>query len=179
MAFIKLIEKDEVDDSIRSLYEMMESSYGFTPNILKTIAHCPDLLNSFVPFWVSAYVSPTIGQRFRSLAALGTANAHHCAYCISHMSSTAKKAGLSNEEIQATTFDSNSNILDERESLIVEYANVLTKDSNGVTAALRNRLKKNFTDAEIVNITLIIGLYNFTGRFLKALEIDIEDVFSK
>jgi len=65
----------------------------------------------------------------------------------------------------------------EREKLIVEYATTLTKDTGGVTDELRTRLKNQFTDAELVNLTLVIGLYNLTGRFLRALNIEVEDVF--
>ena len=64
-----------------------------------------------------------------------------------------------------------------RERCIVEYASTLTKDSGGVTDELLQKMKNCFTDAELVNLTMVIGLYNLTGRFLKALRIDIEDVF--
>jgi hypothetical protein len=30
-----------------------------------------------------------------------------------------------------------------------------------------------------VNLTLVIGLYNLTGRFLRSLNIEVEDVFQK
>lgn len=180
MAIIKLVEEKEVkNDEIKQVFELIESNYGFIPNILKAIAHCPDLLNTFVPFWASAYISPTIGPRYRSLAALGTARAHNCNYCVSHMTVSALNAGLTNAEIEATSLPNRFSILSPKEQLIVEYAYTLTKDANGVTDDLRKRLKANFSDAELVNLTLVIGLYNLTGRFLKALKIDLEEKFSK
>jgi alkylhydroperoxidase family enzyme len=89
------------------------------------------------------------------------------------------KAGLTGVEIAATTLDNCDALPNEREKLIVEYATTLTKDTNGVTDDLRARLKDQFNDAELVNLTLVIGLYNLTGRFLRSLNIEVEDVFQQ
>jgi uncharacterized peroxidase-related enzyme len=176
MAAVKLIEKHEAQSDTASILKMVEREYGLVPNILKAIANCPELLSSFVPFWAKLYISPSIGPRYRALAALGTAKAHDCKYCISHMSVSALKVGLTKHEIGAIGLSNSCQVLDEKEQLIVEYASVLTKDSGGVADELLARLKERFNDAELVNLTLLIGLYNLTGRFLKALRIDIEDV---
>ncbi|MFD0391942.1 carboxymuconolactone decarboxylase family protein [Streptomyces nogalater] len=79
----------------------MEKEYGFVPNILRAMAHCPDLLQAFVPFWAQVYSSPVIGSRLRALAALGTAKAQECTYCIAHMSASARRAGMDENEIRA------------------------------------------------------------------------------
>ncbi|MCV3216581.1 carboxymuconolactone decarboxylase family protein [Plectonema radiosum NIES-515] len=178
MAAIKLLEKHEVDNEAATILEMVERDYGLVPNILKAIANCPELLTSFVPFWAKLYISPSVGPRYRALAALGTAKAHDCKYCVSHMSASALKVGLTQLEINAIGLPSSNEILNEKEQLIVEYAFVLTKDSGGVTDELLGKLKENFNDAELVNLTLLIGLYNLTGRFLKALRIDIEETMT-
>ncbi|MFD0391943.1 carboxymuconolactone decarboxylase family protein [Streptomyces nogalater] len=65
------------------------------------------------------------------------------------------------------------------ESLILELADALTKDPDGTTDELRERLRSTFSESEIVNIVLAIGTYNLTSRFLKALSIDVEDVFAE
>ena len=177
MAIVKLLEKHEMDPAVSEILDQVEKLYGFTPNILKALANCPQLLTTFVPFWGGIYVSDAIGPRYRALAALGTAKAHDCQYCIAHMSVTARKAGLTEAEIDAAGRPDDNRTLDERERCIVEYASTLTKDSGGVTDELLQKMKNCFTDAELVNLTMVIGLYNLTGRFLKALRIDIEDVF--
>lgn len=178
MAVVKLIEKQETQEDVSHIFEMVEKQYGFVPNILKAIANCPDLLKSFVPFWASVYFSPDVGQRYRALAALGTAKTHDCKYCVAHMSASAKKAGLTNAEIEATGSFINHSILTQKEELIIEFASILTKDSGGVSDELLARMKSHFNDSELVNLALIVGVYNLTGRFLKSLRIDIEDIFN-
>jgi alkylhydroperoxidase family enzyme len=45
----------------------------------------------------------------------------------------------------------------------------MSRDSSGVSDEMLRKLKDHFTDAELVNLTFVVGLYNLTGRLLKAL----------
>ncbi|MEU6586870.1 carboxymuconolactone decarboxylase family protein [Nocardia sp. NPDC046763] len=178
MALIDLLDDDSVAPEISKLFDDVRGEYGFVPNILRAMAHCPDLVTVFVPLWAQIYKSPTIGSRLRALAALGTAKAQECTYCVAHMTASAKRAGVPDEQIVAigdpaavrTAFD-------EREALILETADALTTDPDGVTAELKTRLLSEFRPDEVVNIILAIGMYNLTSRFLKALSIDVESIF--
>ena len=179
MSTVKLVQNVEATGKVEQVFNAVEQQYGFVPNILKAIANCPDLLATFAPFWGAIYTSPVISARDRAIAALATARSHNCNYCVSHMSASAMKAGMSGLEIAATTLAGCDALPSERDKLIVEYATTLTKDTGGVTDELRTRLKSEFSDAELVNLTLVIGLYNLTGRFLRALNIEVEDVFQR
>ncbi|MEM9489949.1 MAG: carboxymuconolactone decarboxylase family protein, partial [Myxococcota bacterium] len=177
MSVVKLLNNDEVTPEVKELLGRVEAEYGFVPNILKAIAHCPELLTTFVPFWATVYRSPTIGAQLRALAALGTAKAQQCDYCLSHMTVSARRAGLSSDQIDAVgpdLADLGVDLFDEREATLVEYADALTRDPKNVSAELKEKLKSKFSDAELVNITLAIGLYNLTSRFLNGLEVDVE-----
>ncbi|MFZ1010697.1 MAG: carboxymuconolactone decarboxylase family protein [Candidatus Sulfotelmatobacter sp.] len=173
MAAIKLVDPSEANGQVAFIFQKVEQQYGFTPNILKAIANCPDLLATFVPFWAAIYESPAIGPRLRAIAALATARAHDCNYCVSHMSASALKAGMTPAEIAAT--GPNGRLAEEKELLAVEFAHALTRNTSGVSDEMLRKLKAYFTDAELVNLTLVVGLYNLTGRLLTALRIDVED----
>ncbi|MEU9607615.1 carboxymuconolactone decarboxylase family protein [Streptomyces sp. NPDC048057] len=179
MAFVELQQDRDAAPEVGAVFDRVREEYGFVPNILRAMAHCPDLLQAFVPFWGQVYASPAIGPRLRALAALGTAKAQECTYCVAHMSASARRAGMDEQEISAVG-DSvvQARVFDPREGLILELADRLTQDPDGTTDELRKQLREVFTDAEIVNIVLAIGTYNLTSRFLKALAIDVEDIFS-
>ncbi|WP_112263247.1 carboxymuconolactone decarboxylase family protein [Lentzea terrae] len=178
MALVDMLGERNVPPEVAQLFQAVEREYGFVPNILRVMAHCPDLVTVFVPLWAQVYKSPSIGPRLRALAALGTAKAQDCTYCVAHMTASARRAGVAEEQISAV-----GDLLDvreafeDREALILETADVLTRDPDGVTDELRARLTAEFGADEIVNIVLAIGMYNLTSRFLKALAIDVESVF--
>ncbi|HEU4727128.1 MAG TPA: carboxymuconolactone decarboxylase family protein [Kofleriaceae bacterium] len=177
---MKLLASDELPAEVGELFRRVEAEYGFVPNILKAMAHCPELVTTFVPFWATVYRSPTIGSKLRALAALGTASAQRCDYCMSHMTVSARRAGFTAEQIAAIGPGRRSaELFDEREAAVVEYADALTLHPKDVPANLKARLRKLFSDAELVNITVAIALYNLTSRFLNGLEVDVEALFDK
>ena len=179
MPLVELLDPDEAPAAVADIFRRVGEEYGFVPNILRAMAHCPDLLTVFVPLWGQVYSSPTIGARLRALAALGTARAQDCTYCVAHMSASARRAGLDGDEIGAIgNALSERNVFSEREALILELASDLTKDPDAVDDAMRERLRGEFSQSEIVNIVLAVGMYNLTSRFLKALDIGVEDIFT-
>jgi AhpD family alkylhydroperoxidase len=117
------------------------------------------------------YRSPTIGPRLRAIAALATARAHDCEYCISHMTASGLKAGMTFQELSCVA---PGRMSDAREATVVEFADALTRNSAGVTDALLERMREYFTEPELVNLTVVVGLYALTGRFLKAMRIDVD-----
>ncbi|MBN9755821.1 hypothetical protein Ae406Ps2_0547c [Pseudonocardia sp. Ae406_Ps2] len=175
---VGLLPDADLPEGLAPLFEAVRAEYGFVPNILRALAHCPDLTSAFVPLWAEVYRSPTIGPRLRALAALGTATTQECTYCIAHMSASARRAGIGEMQIGAIgDAIAVAEVFDDGEALVLEVADALTRDPDGVTEDLRARLRARFSEAEIVNIVLAVGMYNLTSRFLKALEIGVEDVF--
>lgn len=179
MALVELLEPTEASTEVAPVLQRVAEEYGFVPNILRAMAHCPDLLTAFVPLWGEVYRSPTIGARLRALAALGTAKAQACTYCVAHMTASARRAGLAEQEISVVGDASvERSVFTDREALVLELADVLTKDPDRTSDEMRARLRAEFNESEIVNIVLAIGMYNLTSRFLKALSIDVEEIFA-
>jgi len=179
VATVELLSEDAVPPKVAHLFDAVRQEYGFVPNILRAMAHCPDLLTVFVPLWGQVYRSPTIGPRLRALAALGTAKAQDCTYCVAHMTESARRAGIGEIEIGAVgSLADERAVFADRDALILEVADALTRDPDGVTGELRDRLTAEFTPEEMVNIVLAVGMYNLTSRFLKALSIDVEAIFT-
>jgi len=53
------------------------------------------------------------------------------------------------------------------------YAERMTRDAHTVTEEVFAGLKKHYSDAEIVELTSVIGLANYWNRFTTALRIDL------
>ena len=56
-----------------------------------------------------------------------------------------------------------------RERLAIEYAEQVTRDANRVPNELFARLRENFSDPEIVELTFLTGLITMLNRFNNAL----------
>jgi len=65
----------------------------------------------------------------------------------------------------------------ERERLAVEYAELITRDSNAIPNAFFERLRAAFTDSEIVGLTFHTGFITMLNRFNNALQVRYRDDF--
>jgi len=65
----------------------------------------------------------------------------------------------------------------ERERLAVEYAELMTRDSNRVPDAFFARLRSAFTDSKIVELTFHTGFITMLNRFNNALQVRYQGDF--
>ena len=70
--------------------------------------------------------------------------------------------------------DGNYTRFTEKEQTALAYAEKLTRVSREVTDADLEKLKKHFSDAEIVDLHLLVGLANLTNRFTDPLGLELE-----
>ena len=85
--------------------------------------------------------------------------------------------GFDEELIEALEGDFQaSDLLTPPEKAAIKWAEVLTKMTyRGENPDAMPELKKHFNSAQIVEITMISGFFNFWNRFTDSLQIDIED----
>ncbi|GHO68980.1 hypothetical protein KSD_26130 [Ktedonobacter sp. SOSP1-85] len=68
--------------------------------------------------------------------------------------------------------DRHRHLFTERELVALHYAEVVTTSARDVSEELWDELQEYFDDGEIVEITTVVGLFNFFNRFADALKIN-------
>lgn len=68
--------------------------------------------------------------------------------------------------------DEHRHLFTERELVALHYAEIVTTSARSVDEELWDALQSYFDDGEIVELTTVIGLFNFFNRFADALKID-------
>ncbi len=85
----------------------------------------------------------------------------------------ARQLGVSEELLDALYhIDQHRHLFTEREQIALQYAEVVTTSGQDVSENLWDELQACSDDGEIVEITTVIGLFNFFNRFADALQID-------
>jgi len=132
------------------------------------MAHRPDVLKNFVPFY-SAVVGPgSVERRIKSLVYLTCSFANKCAFCIQANLPGAKKAGVTEEEIEAVKME-RDDAFSEPERAAIHYARELTKTADAEKS--RALLVQHFSDQQVVEITLVVCMSNFNNRLNNGLRI--------
>lgn len=80
MAMINPLTKRNAEASVHALYDGMIQKFGFMPNIFGVMAHRPEALASFIPFFQLMMSGETLTNRDRELVYLATSMFNGCEY---------------------------------------------------------------------------------------------------
>jgi alkylhydroperoxidase family enzyme len=81
------------------------------------------------------------------------------------------KAGIPTEKLDDLTRYRESDRFTAREHAALEYAERITRDDLEMTDACMARVREHFSEAEVVELSFIVGFQTFASKFAKALNI--------
>jgi uncharacterized peroxidase-related enzyme len=169
MARVSLVEVENATPEVKEIYE--KTLRGKPGNVQKALAHRPDMLKNFLAFYAS--VGRSLDRKLYEMIYLRVSFINGCHYCQQHHIASSKRAGLTAEDWRALK-DGNYAGFTEREQIALTYTEKLTRASRDVADADFEKLKKHFSDAEIVDLHLLVGLANLTNRFTDPLGLELE-----
>jgi uncharacterized peroxidase-related enzyme len=157
-----------VDPSQNEFLASLESKTKQPNPFFRAMAHRPEVLKSFVPFYSAVMGPGAVERRIKMLLYLACSYANRCAFCIAANTPGALKAGATEQELQALK-DEWDDVFAESERAAIRYARELTR--TGDAMASRAALAGHFADEQIAEMTLVICFANFTNRFNNGLQI--------
>ena len=87
----------------------------------------------------------------------------------------ARQLGVEEQLLDALYhIDKHRHLFSARELTALRYAEIVTTSARSVDEELWDELQAHFDDGEIVELTTVIGLFNFFNRFADALQLDIK-----
>jgi AhpD family alkylhydroperoxidase len=136
-------------------------AYGRTPRLLFGVAMLED---------ATARLN-RVPERLKVLAELKAATLTQCEYCIDIGSNIAQRSGISEAQLLALPNYHDSDLFDEDEKLMLDYAVAMSSTPVAVSDELFEQLRARFDDTQLVELTNVIALENMRGRFNLALGI--------
>src|SRR5258708_8788180 len=84
----------------------------------------------------------------------------------------ARQFGVTEELLDALYhIDEHEHLFTERELVALHYAEIATTSATDISEDLWDLLQAHFDDGQLVEITSVIGLFNFFNRYADALQI--------
>jgi uncharacterized peroxidase-related enzyme len=173
MTRLSYIERDHADPALHPIYDAVKD-YGAFANQVRTMAHCPPVLNHIMSLLFELRANTSLSRRHIELLNVAVAMANACDYCIAHHAPTLKVEGISDEGIAQLLDYQDHPELDDVDRLVVSYAIQINHQPHRITDGFFERLRGHFTEAEIAELTWRIGLAGAFNRINQALDIDIE-----
>ena len=171
LCWLTLPVEDDVGDDVRELWAAPLEKLGFVPNVLRAYAIRPRhllLWNAFYDELMRGESGLTKAQREMVAVVVSTAN--RCHYCIvSHSAALRKLTGdpLLVEQLQTNHAYA---AVEPKERAMLDFAVKLTERSHRCTEQDVETLREaGWTDEEIMDITEVTAMFNFTNRLASGL----------
>jgi len=162
---VHLVTDKEAKKQAKALFEQMKKSTGKVPKWMRVMANCEDVLVGFFTMFKAIMDDAPVDKLLKWRIALKISKLNECRFCVSVAEKQLKMFGLSDEEIK--NIDSQN--LSEKEKVALQYAVASTKHAYNIDPEIMKKMKKYYTDAQIVEISSVVGLFNFINRFNDSL----------
>jgi uncharacterized peroxidase-related enzyme len=174
MARVRDIAASELPAELTRIYEDFAASYGPFRNQAAVFAHVPAALRHLMPLLLELRAAGTLPKRYLELAIVAVSQRNACDYCVAHHTPFLALEGVSAAGVERLLDYQDHPELDEVDRLVVEYAIAVTDHPGRIRDALFARLRRHFSEAQIVELTLRITLCGFFNKFNDALMIEAE-----
>jgi len=168
MAIISSLEKEQVEEIAKAVYEKFEEETGKVPEWVKVMAHNPKIVKEFTELFkvimgkgeIEPYLKWKIGYTISEML--------RCPFCVDVTVKMLEKFGADEELIKKIK---ETKDLPEEEKEILELVKDITADAHLDKPEIVERLKKKLTEAQIVEVVSVIGLFNYINRFNNTLTV--------
>ncbi|VFR16117.1 Uncharacterized conserved protein [plant metagenome] len=161
-------------DTATTLAHLLDK-YGPYGNMLNAFARRGPALKHLFSYLVQSREDGLISPRHLEIALLTASKAHACHYCVSLHTPKLASHGIGQEAIDRL-LEPDVPGLDEQDLLVRDYAVLVTLTPNRVTDEFHARLRRFYTEEQVVELTIRIALCSFFKRFNEALEVPDEDI---
>ena len=115
--------------------------------------------------------SSPLNPALRSLVTVRVSQINACAFCVDINSATLLKRGVPLDKVEALPIWKKSELFDDKERVSLEYAEMMTRSDVQVNDELMDRVKKYFSDDEVVELIGLIAFQNMSSKFNNALKV--------
>jgi AhpD family alkylhydroperoxidase len=178
VARIQGVSKSKAGPMIRLVYRlgprMMKKLTGRAPRTgsglepMEIWAHQPKMMIGMGKFNQAVRKGKSVDGRLKNLIELKGAQMIGCEYCVDLGSQICRTSGLADDELLALARYCESDLFTDREKLALDYTVAVMRTPVEVSDELFARLKEQFNEAQLVEITahlMVVNLDRFNAAF--------------
>lgn len=167
MHMIAPVSDAEAKAEAIEVFQHFSDTQGAVPAWARVMAHRPAILQAFTHV-LSVTMGPgLVEQDNKWKMALKVSHINGCKFCVGAAEGMLEKLGVSKEDMAIVAEDISKMKPDEQ--IAVRYAEAVTTDAVHVSDEIWETLNQYYNEAQIVELTSAIGLFNHINRFNDAL----------
>jgi uncharacterized peroxidase-related enzyme len=175
MAHMEPLPKDSHPE-LAEAFATFEHILGFVPNSLLTMQRKPMIVQGFEAL-TQAVMDPKgeVDAGFKRLLAHVASRAAGCQYCQAHSLVAAGLRGVPEVKLAALWDYPTSPLFDDGERAALDFALAAGAMPNAVTSEHFARLRRHWTDGQIVEMLAAVCLYGFLNRWNDTMATELEE----
>ncbi len=171
MSRLSAINPDQATGQAHKLLQGVQSKLGFAPNIMKTMANSPAVLQGYLDF-SNALSKGNLSPKLREQIALAVSEVNDCQYCLAAHSAIGRSVGLSEETIVDSRRGESP---DTKEATILAFTRNVVENRGWVSDEEVDKLRKvDFSQGNIVELIANISLALFTNYFNHVAQTEVD-----
>ena len=171
MSWIQEIEVSEAEGKLAETYAALVEQRGKVSNILKVHSLYPAAMDSHLELYMTIMFGKSgLSRAEREAIAVVVSASNECEYCVNHHAEALRRYLKDEDTITLLASADGLETLAPRLSNIVRHAEKLTTAPGAMTESDLGELRaEGLSDADILDITLIVGYFNFVNRIALGL----------
>ena len=153
-----------------------DETLGFTPNSLFTMMHRPRIAKAFLEMNQAVMenkgsITSSMKREIAYLSSMTTG----CRYCEAHAIRAAERYGSSKERLENIWEYKSHVAFSEADRAMFDLAIAASQVPNGVSEEIKVRVKKFFSEGEIVEILGVVALFGYLNRWNDSMGTELEN----
>ena len=169
---ITRLSRSEVAAELQGVYDQFLRDRGNVPYFFRTLAHRPEIFRTATAHMEAVLKTGTLPTKLKELVVVRTSQLNCTKYCLASHTAISLRLGWSAEHLEALHQWQQSTLFSEAEKEAIRLAEVMTLDSHEWTDADMARLRRFYSEGEVIELMAAIGLFNYFNRFNNMLQME-------
>src|SRR5210317_2061501 len=174
MSWIDEVEVSEADGRLAEIYKELVEKRGKVSNILKVHSLNPEAMGNHLDLYMTIMFGKSgLSRAEREAIAVVVSASNDCEYCVHHHAEALRRYIKDEEIVNLLMSADGLETLEPRLSNIVRHAEKLTTAPGAMTESDLGDLRaEGLSDKDILDLTLIVGYFNFVNRIAMGLGVE-------
>ena len=166
---------DIQDDEVLAALERAREVGTPRPESQAIRAHVPAVLKAFTQAWMDTFVNGVVDHELKELCRVYVTKTVDCGYCAAQRS---VDAAVEEDHYMDLLLFEKSDRYSDREKAALAYTDAVVWDAGMATDELWERLHRNFSSEELVELGFFIALTSGQQRWIKTLDLGHREVLA-
>ncbi len=170
MSTFNVPKREEVSENNQALFDMLEKTVGFVPNLYATYAYSKNALGNYLTL---SGAKTSLNTKEKEVVNLAVSQVNGCSYCLSAHTAIGKMNGFSDDQILELRLGKAS--FDNKLDALARLAKNITENRGSTDAeVVENFFAAGWTKENLVDTIVLVGDKTISNYLHKTTDVPID-----